>query len=272
MIKNLFLFLFMGELFLFSTNYHLAFSWGQIGHRICGEIAQKHLSEQALKNLKEVTNGKSLAEISTLPDFIKSDPKWDHAKKWHYIDIEDNSKYDDHQNKNQIKVEPQNIFEAIDSISSNWNKAKDKNEKLMNLAFLVHFFGDLHQPLHIGRKSDRGGNTIELNWFGKKTNLHAIWDEELIDFHKLSYTEYVQFLMNNTLLNKLDFSLSKKQWVSEALSLRPLLYSSLELIKDSKWKNNWEYRYVFLTKKVVDEQLYKAGRRLAAHLEELLKK
>src|SRR5260370_19352158 len=52
---------------------------------------------------------------------------------------------------------------------------------LFRSRFLVHFVGDVHQPLHVGRRDDRGGNDIQVTWFGESTNLHAVWDEKIIE-------------------------------------------------------------------------------------------
>ncbi|KAA8544990.1 hypothetical protein F0562_019793 [Nyssa sinensis] len=57
------------------------------------------------------------------------------------------------------------------SVNDNLNEA---------LLFLSHFMGDIHQPLHVGFTSDEGGNTIDLRWFGHKSNLHHVWDREII--------------------------------------------------------------------------------------------
>jgi hypothetical protein len=48
------------------------------------------------------------------------------------------------------------------------------------LLFLSHFMGDVHQPMHVGFTSDQGGNTINLRWFRHKSNLHHVWDREMI--------------------------------------------------------------------------------------------
>ena len=56
-----------------------------------------------------------------------------------------------------------------------------KAKKVEALKWVVHLVGDLHQPLHVGRGADRGGNKIEVTWFGKPSNLHKVWDDGLID-------------------------------------------------------------------------------------------
>ena len=62
-------------------------------------------------------------------------------------------------------------------------------DKQLALRFIVHLVGDLHQPLHVGKCCDRGGNDVKVNWFGKPTNLHAVWDSQLVDEEQLSFTE-----------------------------------------------------------------------------------
>ena len=58
--------------------------------------------------------------------------------------------------------------------------------------------GDIHQPLHAGKKKDLGGNLIRVKWFDERTNLHKVWDDGLIDSQKLSYTEYISFIYKPT--------------------------------------------------------------------------
>ena len=62
-------------------------------------------------------------------------------------------------------------------------------DKQLALRFVVHLVGDLHQPLHVGKCCDKGGNDVKVTWFGKPTNLHAVWDLALVDDEQLSFTE-----------------------------------------------------------------------------------
>ena len=64
----------------------------------------------------------------------------------------------------------------------------------MALKFLVHFIGDMHQPLHVGRGEDRGGNSIRVRWFGESRNLHSVWDSAIIASENLSFSEFVDFI------------------------------------------------------------------------------
>ena len=67
--------------------------------------------------------------------------------------------------------------------------SSDKESKAFHLKLLVHFVGDLHQPLHLGQEIDRGANRIYVKWFGSNTNLHSVWDSKMIDSYKMSYSE-----------------------------------------------------------------------------------
>tara|TARA_B100001564_G_C20510045_1_gene610218 strand:- start:392 stop:934 length:543 start_codon:yes stop_codon:yes gene_type:complete len=85
------------------------------------------------------------------------------------------------------------INQCIDIIES--DSASD-SDKSFYLKLLVHFVGDLHQPLHIGRYEDRGANRIYVKWFGRNSNLHRVWDSEMINSHNMSYSELALNLPN----------------------------------------------------------------------------
>ena len=74
------------------------------------------------------------------------------------------------------------------------DNALSQSQRRQALAFLVHFVADVHQPLHVGRRDDRGGNSIKVNWRGKTFNLHQVWDSGLIADEKLSESAYVALI------------------------------------------------------------------------------
>src|SRR5690606_22393915 len=91
--------------------------------------------------------------------------------------------------------ETNNIYNTYLSIKE---KAKQKNNDLQTqkeyLYFIIHLIGDAHQPMHVSRAEDLGGNKIEVEFFGEKDNIHRVWDSRLIDYEKYSFTEYAQIL------------------------------------------------------------------------------
>jgi hypothetical protein len=84
-----------------------------------------------------------------------------------------------------------NLLWAIDSLSKVLKK--DRNDTTA-LRFLIHFMGDLHQPLHFGKSTDRGGNQVPVKWFDAQVNLHMLWDTQMVNMEQLSYSEYSRFL------------------------------------------------------------------------------
>lgn len=227
------------------------YAWGKLGHRIVGEIAEKRITKETKLEIQQLVGTLSLADMSNWMDEIKSDDSWNHANPWHYVNIPDNSKYA------ELEKNPEgDLVQALYFFANLW---KDKNEskakRVVALKSLIHLMGDLHQPLHVGRKEDRGGNKIEVKWFGENKNLHQIWDEELIEFEKLSYTEYTRMLENSI---KVGSSWSKgnlMDWINESYDLRKIIYS----IDQDKLS----YDYHFKHKELLNQQLLKAGIRLA---------
>ena len=155
-------FLLIGNI-AFASNNDNDIIWGQTGHRAVGEIATKHLSKSVLRKVKELLDGQSLAMISTYADDIKSDRAYRKYSTWHYVNLNDDETYQ------TSKKNPKG--DLVTGIKECVKVLKDKNSsieaKRFHLKMLVHLVGDLHQPMHIGRKEDKGGNTVQVQWHGK---------------------------------------------------------------------------------------------------------
>ena len=158
-----------------------ALAWGPNGHRIVGEIAENHLTDAARKGIAELVGRASLAQISTWADEIKSDPAWRHASPWHYINVPPGQTLD------KARRSPRgDVVEAIKRFEGVLrDRGAGRKERVDALRFLVHLVGDVHQPLHAGYGSDRGGNDIRVRWFGESTDLHTVWDEHLVEHQRL---------------------------------------------------------------------------------------
>ncbi len=238
-----------------------AYAWGPIGHRVVGEIAQQRLKPEVAKKVSEILEKRTLPDVANWADLIRSDPAWKKASPWHYVSIEDSKKY-----KDIAPVKEGDVIWAVEHFSEVLKNKKSTPKDLREaISFLVHFIGDLHQPLHVGRKADLGGNTISLKWFGKKTNLHEIWDEKIIELEQLSYTEYAAFLERSIEINKSWEKDPLMTWIAESQALRPLVYDF-----PAKPARYWEYEYRFKTHKILNERLMQAGIRLASVLNEIL--
>ena len=169
--------------------------------------------------------------------------------------------FDKNENFNKNSANKKNILTAIETFTNILkNKKSPNSEKVIALRFIIHLIGDLHQPLHIGYPDDRGGNTIKVSWFGNKTDLHHVWDDEIIKLEELSYTEYTKKL--NTLSIK---DISKWQstgpltWAKESRAYMPKTY-------EFKEKKHWEFEYSYKHLDFLNTRLKQAGIRLAGHL------
>lgn len=255
----------MKTIYLILISISSSFAWGPVGHRTVGKIAEDYLSNSAKKHVEKILQGQTLADVAIWADHIRSDPAWSHSAYWHYVSIPDKSSYE------KIKPSPHgDIIVAINRFTKDLKDPKVAMDKKREaLKFLVHFIGDFHMPLHIGRADDAGGNKISLNWFGKKTNLHAIWDAEMIDMEKMGYIEYADYLKRMFKKELTNFKgLNLKEWESEAMQLRSLVYS-FPAKKDQK--KGWEYKYRFSVMDQVNRQLTRGGVRLAMWLNDVFK-
>ncbi|MEN8858270.1 MAG: S1/P1 nuclease [Flavobacteriaceae bacterium] len=234
--------------------------WGQTGHRVVGEIAYSHLTNKAKRNIEKLLNGEGLAIISTYADEIKSDKKYREFGTWHYVNFKDGESYETSE-KNPKGDLIQGIKKCQEVIS---NPDASKEEKIFYVKLLVHLLGDLHQPLHIGRSEDRGGNNIKVQWFRGNTNLHSVWDTKMIESYNMTYTE----LSSN--LNK--FSKNQRKAIQEGTVLdwvNETRFLTMKVYESAKVDENLSYRYMYENFATVKTQLQKGGLRLAKVLNEL---
>ena len=248
------------SLFVFSCLFTIQVgAWGLTGHRVVGEVASNHLSERAAKRINAIIGNESLAVVSNWMDEIKSDPTRDSLKAWHYATIPKGKTYA------ETNVSPKgDVIAGIHFVVQQLKTGKLNQEEERNfIAMLAHLVGDLHQPLHVGNGKDRGGNKVYLNWFGRSSNLHQIWDSKMIDSKAYSYTELTAIVdhANEEEVGLLQMGTVEK-WAQENVSLRESIYD----VPEGKY---WEYKYQYAQWDTVKNQLKKGGIRLAGLLNEI---
>lgn len=247
-------------LFFMKSSSDEAFFWGKNGHRATGKIAEKHLTRKAKRTIDKILKGQSLAFVATYADEIKSDKKYNKYYSWHYINMDLDQTYE------QAEKNPKG--DLVTGINTCIKILNDKNssddEKNFHLKMLVHFMGDLHQPMHIGRKEDKGGNSIQVEWFGKGSNLHRVWDTNMIDDWEMSYIELAD---NADDLSKTQIETIEKgtliDWVNEVHVVTNEVYNSVEK------GENLRYKYSYNHFGTVRTQLQKGGIRLAKVLNDI---
>lgn len=234
--------------------------WGPTGHRATGKIAEKHLTKKAKRAIDELLEGESLAFVSTYADEIKSDKNYRKFYPWHYVNMPLDGNYE------TAAKNPKG--DLVTGIQHCIKVLKDKNasvdDKRFYLKMLVHLIGDLHQPMHIGQKEDKGGNTIQVQWHGRGSNLHRVWDENLIKKWDMSYVELAD---NAKHLSKHQIKAlqagSVLDWVKDTHNLTKKVY------KSAKVGEKLGYRYSYVYFPIVRQQLQKGGLRLAKLLNDI---
>jgi hypothetical protein len=250
----------------FSLVSATSYAWWGKEHEIVALIAQKNLSKQALQKIDILLEGKTLPEIANWADSVKSQSKWSHSKRWHYVNIDKNESIDEY----QVAVGG-DILWALDyfywQIGETTRSVQQRREALM---FFVHLVADIHQPLHVGVLGDAGGNKKAVIWKNQNriVNLHKVWDGLLTSPAINSY-EYAEKMNNSEIKNRqLWLKSSFKDWAEESIKLHSIVYKfddqeqqKKSLYLGSSYQNkNWP---------IAEKRILQAGVRLAHFLNQV---
>jgi hypothetical protein len=236
----------------------LALGWGQTGHRVAGEIAAHYLAPEAVAAVEEILGSESLARGATWPDTMRSDPGefWQQtARPWHYVTVPAGQRYED------VGAPPEgDAYTALAQFGETLrNPDASRAQRQLALRFAVHIIADLHQPLHVGNGTDRGGNQFTVTFFGDDSNLHRVWDSQLIERMELSYTELTRWLLAD--IDRESFLAwnepDARVWIEESAALRDRIYPDE---RDLSWNYGFEWNTT------VEQRLAQAGVRTAAWL------
>lgn len=245
-------------------------AWGPLGHSIVAALAQKHLDPVALAEVEHLlaleppVDGKpitQLADVASWPDQIQDDPAladlWQQTRKLHYIDFKGGPSCD--------YVPPRDCAngECIVAGLAHYvailgDKSQSDAARLQALKFVVHFVGDIHQPLHAGYLDDLGGNKYQVQFEGKGTNLHRVWDSGMLSTRHLGWEAYAKRLDAEgplplpPAIAPLDDPYA--QWAEESCRITRTIYPHGHKINEA---------YVQAELPVAEDQLRIAGERLA---------
>jgi hypothetical protein len=244
-----------------------AFAWGSEGHRIIAEIAEQHLdpaAAQQVRDLLATENETSLAAVANWADQIRRQRP--ETAPWHFVDI---------------PISAPGYVAARDCAGDNCVVAKinqftaelqDRSlpgrQRLEALKFVVHFVGDVHQPLHASDNGDRGGNEVRVKFLGRRTNLHTVWDTGIlapaVNGDERSYALGLDRQITPAEAARWGAG-TPQQWANESHAVAVnLIYG--KLAHSGTLPDGYETAAL----PVVDEQLERAGIRLATVLNRAL--
>ncbi|MCO1335134.1 S1/P1 nuclease [Microbulbifer sp. OS29] len=242
-----------------------AHAWGDDGHRVVGEIAWHYLEPEVAAEvalLLETAGEPHLAESATWADRIRSDESYNWAAPLHYINLpRDWSTYIEVRDCPPAGC----ILKAIKSYEAILaDRERNKIARAEALMFIAHFVGDLHQPLHTGLFSDRGGNDVQVQLHGTDTNLHALWDIHLVSRLVSDWADYAveQTEKISTAERQRWQSTSVSVWAEESHKLAHNLAYTTESQLGEK--------YFLRCRESVEMRLQQGGVRLASVLNRAL--
>lgn len=186
-----------------------AHAWGTKAHLVIGMLAEERLTPAARAAVTTILAGEDLASASLWMDAMRDSQDkrefWTrYAANWHYVNIAHGSDYSASPKNPRgdaylalqacvaiLLGEPLPAGPVVEGLELYFDDfdARSPEARQFALKFLLHILGDLQQPLHSGFAEDRGGNQVELRWFGEPTNLHSLWDTLLLEQQRRSAEE-----------------------------------------------------------------------------------
>ncbi len=171
-------------------------AWGPLGHRVVAELAQRHLGPAAgaeLERLLAAEHTTQLADVAGWPDQIQNDPAqatlWQQTRKLHYVNFRGGPGCD-YEPPRDCRNGACIVAGLRRYVAILGDKAQSDAARLEALKFVVHFAGDIHQPLHAGYRDDLGGNRYQVQFEGKGSNLHRVWDTGMLETRGLGWQAY----------------------------------------------------------------------------------
>jgi hypothetical protein len=234
-------------------------SWGFKGHRAVATIAQKHLTSNTAYVVWAYLNGESMPEVATWADENRNRT----TATWHFLNLPLGLTHE--QFVKSVSESDNNVYSAIlKTEAALKDKSLTATQKNEALKYLIHLVGDAHQPMHISRKEDKGGNTIQVRFDNKGTNLHSLWDSKLIDHEGLSEADIARtYDVATTGQIRQWQSDSPMEWIWESYQI------SSELYAQAKTGQGIDEAYYQKYITVIHKRIDLAGIRLAGELNKL---
>ncbi|MFC6646799.1 S1/P1 nuclease [Granulicella cerasi] len=259
---------------MFALSTEPTWAWGRDGHRITALVAEAYLTPSTKAAIAALLKGQRISDIASWPDEIRSNRP--ETGPWHFVDIPRSA--DKFDRDRDCPLDPKNpkspwrdcVTDRINFFEGQLgDDTLSADQRADALKFLVHFMGDIHQPMHaIG--DDRGGNGIRVAFLGSnqcgnyKCNLHGVWDESILEHRGLSNEKYTSLLLKEIKENNWERMSGGEPttWANVSHHYAALAYAPNGALLDSK--------YVAEETKVIDAELALGGLRLARVLNRIL--
>lgn len=239
-----------------------ALAWGPQGHQIVGALAERQLRPAARVEVARLLSGEpvpTLAGVANWADEVRAAESGTarSTSRWHFINFKGGAcafvpARDCPDGNCVVAAINRNFLVLADH-------ARPDNERRDALKFLVHFIGDVHQPLHASPFDDRGGNDFQVNYHGTGRNLHGVWDSLILQKSALSVSDYADVLSRQSPPPADPTRRSDRPAVDWAVE-------SCRLVQDGKiypQKHLIDDAYLDANRALAEQRLRRAGSRLA---------
>jgi hypothetical protein len=240
----------------------LAHAWGPAGHRLVAELAQGQLEPGTAAQIRQLIGSHSLADVATWADDLRDDESQRALGRatapLHYINFGSAAcRYDATRDCPDGRCVVGGIERYAGVLG---DRARSRAERAEALRFVVHLVADAHQPLHAGYRADRGGNRFQVQFNGRGSNLHAVWDTPVLASRKLGWPRHARELARKPLPAA---SGTPAQWVEESCRMTrdDGIYPSVHRV---------DQRYLARMRPLAERRVRSAAARLAAVLDRAL--
>jgi len=254
-----------------------ASAFGPLGHRIAGMLAQPALCAAARDEVAQLGDGESLAELGLWADKIRGISGWAGSAPWHYMNVDERDSVRGDAVAALAAIRgfrspPEgDVLSAISRFRSELaDRAQTDSQRAIALRFLVHFVVDVHQPLHVGRGADRGGNDVDVRYGPTVATLHRFWDTDVLELRHLGPERYARSLRERFNSAAAPGRDGPAVWAAESLALRPAVYAFERAEASHGSPRTLDAAYLAAAQSVVEERLVRAAERLAATLNDAL--
>jgi len=199
--------------------------------------------------------------VTTWADEARFAPEFATTASWHFINTVLGLSFEQYVKTISAMPEPNAYLALQQNLKTLKDAAATREQKVIALKFVVHIVGDVHQPMHVSRAEDKGGNSITVKFQGKETNLHGLWDSGLITYEGLSFLELATLLDTAPAAQVEQWQKDAvPTWLFESYTISQQLYAETALNPD------FDYKYVPAHLPTVEQRLLQAGIRLAGVL------
>lgn len=218
-------------LFTFVTLLPLnAFGWGRLGHYTAAEIAERHLTPEAKRNIERYTNGTPLAEYAVWMDVVaKTEPYKHLLRGWHATIADTRCK-----SPKKVRDEYRDGRDGISAMEYFTEELRNRERLsdsvvLTAIKCIVHIIPDFHCPAHVRFTDYKNSGDFKVMFYGKSTKFHKIWDSGVISRGRgiKDHKKYADMLDT---YSKREIARATKggpqQWFEDAArKVRPTMYS-----------------------------------------------